>query len=113
MIKSLAIEDMIKSDDFQPTDRPTAKKIRRLLEMQKYSCAVTGIELTPEDANLDHIVPIARGGTHVMGNVQVVHRAINHMKSTLTPDEFLQWCRKVVDHANGGAPLQANKQIDE
>jgi hypothetical protein len=25
----------------------------------------------PKDANLDHIVPIAAGGDHVMSNVQV------------------------------------------
>lgn len=91
---------MLKTEDYQHGDRPTAKRIRRLLEIQKYRCAVTEVDLTPDEANLDHIVPILRGGRHEMGNVQVVHRVINHMKSTLTPDEFVHWCRLVVAKAD-------------
>jgi 5-methylcytosine-specific restriction endonuclease McrA len=72
---------------------------------------LTGIELAPEDANLDHIVPIARGGMHEMGNVQIVHRAINHMKSTLTPDEFLHWCRQVVAYADGRSVDVKQKEL--
>ena len=90
----------LKGEDFKPDDRPTAKRIRRLVELQGFSCAMTGVELTPDDANLDHIVPIASGGEHVMSNVQVVHKAVNQMKSTLPKAEFIDWCRKVVDHAD-------------
>lgn len=90
----------LKGQDFDANDRPTAKRIRRLIEMQGFRCAMTGGELTPEDANLDHIVPIAAGGKHVMGNVQVVHKVINQMKSTLAQDEFIEWCRLVVAHAD-------------
>ena len=89
----------LKGQDFDPNDRPTAKRIRRLVELQGFRCAMTGMELTPEEANLDHIVPIAAGGKHVMGNVQVVHKAINQMKSTLPREEFIEWCRRVVAHA--------------
>ncbi|NQT11204.1 MAG: HNH endonuclease [Planctomycetes bacterium] len=90
----------LKGQDFDPTDRPTAKRIRRLVELQGFRCAMTGMELSPEDANLDHIVPIAAGGKHVMGNVQVVHKVINQMKSTLPKNEFIEWCRRVVVYAD-------------
>ena len=66
---------------------------------------MTGIPLEPEDANLDHIVPIAAGGDHVMSNVQVVHWVVNQMKSTLPADTFVDWCRKIVafsDSQNDG-----------
>lgn len=71
--------NLVKGQDFELNDRPTAKRIRRLLELQEFRCAMTGIELTPDDANLDRIVAIAAGGIHVMGNVQVVHKVINQM----------------------------------
>ena len=90
---------MLKGQQYNDTDRPTAKRIRQLIEDQQYRCAMTGIELSPDDANLDHIVPISAGGEHVMGNVQVVHRVINQMKSTLPKDDFINWCRKIVLHA--------------
>ena len=90
----------LKGQDFKSTDRPTAKRIRRLVEMQDHKCALTGIPLAPDDANLDHIVPIASGGKHQMGNVQVVHKTINHMKSTVPQEEFIEWCRRVVEFAD-------------
>jgi 5-methylcytosine-specific restriction endonuclease McrA len=90
----------LKGEDFDPDDRPTAKRIRRLIEIQDFRCAMTGIELKPEDANLDHIIPVAAGGDHSMGNVQIVHRVINQMKSTLRKDAFIEWCRRVVAYAD-------------
>lgn len=92
-------------EEFKATDRPTAKRIRRLIELQGYRCGMTGVELEPRDANLDHVVPIAAGGRHVMGNVQVVHRVINQMKSTLAKDEFVEWCRRVVEFADLSGPV--------
>jgi len=35
-----------------------------------------------------------------MGNVQVVHKTINHMKSTVPQKEFIEWCRRVVEFAD-------------
>jgi len=65
---------------------------------------MTGLELGPEDANLDHIVPITAGGKHIMGNVQIVHKVINQMKSTLPKHEFIEWCRRIVVHAEKDKP---------
>ena len=91
---------MLKGQKYNEGDRPTAKRIRQLIEDQVFRCAMTGLELAPEDADLDHIVPVAAGGEHVMGNVQVVHKVINQMKSTLPKNDFIHWCRQVVEHAD-------------
>jgi hypothetical protein len=99
-IPEASIMAKLKGQDFNPNDRPTAKRIRRMVEMQDFRCAMTDLELTPDDANLDHVVPIAAGGNHVMGNVQVVHKVINQMKSTLPKNEFIEWCRRVVTYAD-------------
>lgn len=56
--------------------------------------------LTPDVANLDHIMPIAKGGNNVIENLQVVHCIINRMKGTLTNREFITWCRLVASHAD-------------
>jgi HNH endonuclease len=36
---------------------------------------------------LDHVVPLARGGAHVMANCQCLCRACNHIKGAMTMDE--------------------------
>lgn len=43
-------------------------------------------ERAPE---LDHVVPLSRGGGHVYGNVQLLCRMCNGAKGALTMDEFI------------------------
>lgn len=78
----------------------TNEGIARLLEVQAYRCALTGRPLQPEDASLDHIVPVSRGGPHRMENVQVLHTAVNRAKAALTTAEFISLCREVVTWAD-------------
>lgn len=72
--------------------------VLRLLEWQRYRCALTGRPLEPQTASLDHIVPVRCGGQHRIENVQVLHKQVNRAKGTLTNEEFIQLCREVVEH---------------
>ena len=73
----------------------TRAEIRQLISDQDYRCSLSGIQLTPENAALDHILPVANGGTHLIENLQVLDERINRMKNTLSNDEFIDLCRKV------------------
>lgn len=70
----------------------------KLIEKQGYRCAISGVELTPELASLDHIVPVSKGGEHAVDNVIWVHAEINRMKGQLSMDEFVSFCSKVVQY---------------
>jgi hypothetical protein len=74
--------------------------VTRILESQSYRCALTGRQLHPEDASLDHIVPVSRGGQHLLENVQVLHTAVNRAKGALTTAEFVSLCREVAAWAD-------------
>ena len=76
----------------------TAKKVMQLVERQRYRCALTGRELTPSTASLDHKMPLSRVGQHSMSNLWIVHREINAAKGTMTIDEFIALCREVSEH---------------
>jgi 5-methylcytosine-specific restriction endonuclease McrA len=71
--------------------------LRRLLEEQNYTCAVSGATLTPEIATVDHKIPVTRGGGNTIGNLQIVTVDINRMKGNLTTEEFVSLCARVVD----------------
>ena len=77
--------------------RVTAKRLLELLKRQDYRCALSGVELTPETASADHIVPVQRGGTHSLENIQIVDHKANVAKSTMTMEEFVALCRRVVE----------------
>lgn len=73
----------------------TAKMIMELIERQQFCCALSGRQLTPETASLDHIVPLSRGGTHDLNNLWIVDHKVNAAKGTLTVEEFVSLCRDV------------------
>ena len=68
----------------------------RLLEDQNFRCALSGTELTPDTTALDHILPVSRGGDHLITNAQALTKDINRAKGTMTNDEFIDMCRRVV-----------------
>lgn len=82
------------------TTSVTAHEVVRLLEDRDYRCALSGRELAPETAALDHVMPIARGGRHNIGNAQILHKDVNRAKGTLMNSQFIELCREVVDHAD-------------
>jgi len=81
----------------------TAKMIMRLVEQQAFRCALSGRELTPETASLDHIVPLSRGGNHELSNLWAVDHQANSAKGTMTVDEFISLCREVAGHQVQGS----------
>jgi len=79
------------------------KKFRKadildLLESQGKRCALTGAELRPDNAVLDHIVSIKNGGEHGIDNLQVVTSQANRAKNTMSNDDFIELCLEVVAH---------------
>jgi 5-methylcytosine-specific restriction endonuclease McrA len=83
------------------------KAVLELLERQQYRCALTGRDLTPETASLDHIVPVCRGGEHHIVNTQVLEYSVNRAKGTLTNEEFIVLCGEVWRHT------QSRNQLTE
>ena len=66
-----------------------ANVVQRLVEAQRGNCPVCqkkfGISY-----HLDHIQPIARGGTNDAGNLQILCRACNLSKAAKDPIQFMQ-----------------------
>jgi len=90
------------ADPISPADaqRISFGSVQRLLRRQQYRCALSGRELTPATAALDHIVAISRGGEHSIENAQVLHRDVNRAKNVLGNEEFVALCRDVAAWAD-------------
>lgn len=83
------------------TEKPIkASDLKALLERQGFKCAYTGLDLTPESASLDHVIPLGRGGSHAVENLAIVRHDVNLAKRTMTYDEFVSMCREVVSYAD-------------
>lgn len=66
-------------------------------------CALTGlpIDITkPSTYNFDHIIPRTRGGDNSIDNLQICTKQANNAKGTMTPDEFINLCKLVLENSN-------------
>ena len=91
----------------KPQGPVSTDNVLQLLESQQYRCALTGRDLTPDTAALDHIIPIRCDGEHVIENTQVLHKDVNRAKGSMTNCEFIGMCEEVVTHVvgkQGGRP---------
>ena len=86
----------------RPTGKLTPKKLKQLLEHQEYRCALTGRPLSPENCQIDHIVPkrdIDPELIDLCENLQLVVEEVNRAKNTLGNDEFIAICRDVARYS--------------
>jgi 5-methylcytosine-specific restriction endonuclease McrA len=75
--------------------RATAKDLARLWWQQRGRCALTGRRLD-RTAQIDHIVPKARGGTDAVHNLRWTCEAVNIAKRHMTDAEFVALCSDVM-----------------
>lgn len=65
---------------------------------EKTVCYLSGEELNlfENDYQLDHIIPASRGGCNGFENLGILHKTVNSMKHSLTPEELINWCKKIL-----------------
>lgn len=49
-------------------------------------CGICGKRLSKKTANVDHIVPVSRGGTDDLENLQLAHPRCNRIKGDSLPE---------------------------
>lgn len=76
-----------------------AKIIAFLWKEQRGLCALTGDKLTRQNAEVDHIIPVAKGGNNERDNLRWTTHDANQAKRALSDEDFLLLCKKVVIHA--------------
>lgn len=69
-----------------------------LWHKQRGRCAMTGKRLN-RSAELDHIIPVSKGGKNEPSNLQWLAPEVNQCKNDMTVDEFMAVCINVLSHA--------------
>jgi|688.fasta_scaffold492486_1 hypothetical protein len=64
-------------------------------------CYLTGVPIDisqPRTYHFDHIVPVSKGGTNSLDNLGICTKQANLSKTDMTKDEFILFCRKVIQY---------------
>jgi len=78
------------------------QELKKILEKQEYRCAYTGRLLVPGiNASVDHIRPQSKHPdlANSISNIQWVDININHMKTDMDHEEFLETCALIAERA--------------
>lgn len=61
-------------------------------------CYLSGekINLYVNNYQLDHVIPSSRKGDNSFDNLGILHEIVNQMKGNLTPEELVEWCKKIL-----------------
>jgi 5-methylcytosine-specific restriction endonuclease McrA len=68
-----------------------------LWHKQRGRCALTGKRLD-RTAELDHIIPVSKGGLNHPSNLQWLSPEVNQCKNDLTEQEFIAICKAVLSY---------------
>lgn len=74
----------------------TARDLAALWKTQKGICPFTARRLNRQNSQLDHILPLVKGGTSAKSNLRWIHRDVNYAKRDLLDADFLALCRDIV-----------------
>ena len=74
----------------RPTERVAwPKGLKRILmRRQDNTCVYCGYRRRATSLDIDHVIPVARGGSNDPGNLQVICRPCNQRKGVQTDEEF-------------------------
>lgn len=66
----------------------------------KTKCYLTGkeIDIETDDFNLDHIIPLDKGGSNELSNMGITIPEANASKTNLTVEEYLDLCKSVLEN---------------
>lgn len=70
--------------------------LKSIWDRQNGKCALTGRELEIFSMELDHIVPLAKGGSSTIDNLQWTCKEANQAKKDLLDSEFIALCKEVI-----------------
>lgn len=88
-------------------------RIKQLLyQMQDGKCAYCGQHRNIKYMTVDHIIPLSKGGTESLKNLQCTCKKCNGLKEDMLPHEFTLFIRKILKNSiNIEKRLKINNNI--
>lgn len=87
-------------------DIPSRKDIQDWLDKQvPYKCYITNCELSHNLIELDHKIPVSRGGSFKLDNIGLTTKRLNNIKGNMTYVEFKKLLKLISRWDDCGASL--------
>lgn len=74
----------------------TAQEIQQIINLQRGKCGYCRVKLTQKNTHIDHIMPLALGGSNYASNLQALCAKCNHSKCAKHPVEYAQHTGRLI-----------------
>ena len=81
--------DIPKRTDLPHKSKPAKEDLEHLYDKQSGDCAGCNVHFEKRNLTIDHIIPASQGGSHELGNIQLLCGHCNSLKGD-RPMEYLQ-----------------------
>ena len=75
----------------QASESATTQEVKAWIDAQSPVCSYCAIELSSDQIQLDHVIPLSRGGSHTIDNFAISCKSCNCSKGNKTLDEFIAY----------------------
>jgi len=86
--------------NFRHSDKLTTKEVLEKFAYQQQECIYCGTQLTESNLALDHILPLSRGGSNTIDNINCLCGSCNRLKFTMTHEEFTEFLKVYLANVN-------------
>lgn len=95
--KTIQLEDgtVVEKSEHISFNKTTRKQVYRKSEGH---CMLCGKFVDYEDFTVDHIVPLAKGGTNDISNLQCTCKRCNTIKQDIMPDELVEVLTEMIEY---------------
>lgn len=84
---------------------------KKVLKNYKSKCGICGQKVNPRKFELDHIIPLCKGGTHEYANIQPAHPFCNRYKADKLTGEFVIPFRKKSLKSKGYINVKSTRAV--
>lgn len=75
----------------QASESATTQEVKAWIDAQSPVCSYCAIQLSSDQIQLDHVIPLSRGGSHTIDNFAISCRSCNCSKGNKTLEEFIAY----------------------
>ena len=95
----IALNDIIHNNQSKNKRVKLKSNIRKAVyKRTEGHCALCGKFVDYDDYTIDHIVPLSKGGTNDIDNLQCTCKTCNNIKTDILPDEFMEKLIQIVSY---------------